>query len=326
MTTGIQRSGLWGVVLAGGDGRRLAGLPTRLGFPGCPKQFCPIPAARSMFEETVGRVEHLVPPERILAVVLRRHLRWAWSQLRALRSENILIQPENRETAPGMLLPAMAVAARDRHATIAFFPSDHFIREEDRLLEHVRVAQAFVESDPTRLILLGIRPDAPTADYGWMEPGDHVAREGGLSLFRVRRFWEKPDRERAKTFFRAGYLWNSFILIGKARQVLRLFWQHLPEVYRPFVAHRHRLGALFPQRGLDPLYEMLPVRNVSQDLLTKAASRLTVLPVRGVTWSDWGTEERILETLRRLGETEETRRRLGLRDSLEAPSSPGPAV
>ncbi|MBI2081672.1 MAG: hypothetical protein HYT86_08135, partial [candidate division NC10 bacterium] len=167
-----------------------------------------------------------------------------------------------------------------------------------------------VEADPDLLILLGIAPEGPETDYGWIEPGPILPSPGGLGLFRIRGFWEKPDAATAAALYRAGCLWNCFVLIGKVRRLLGLFRRYLPEVYEPFARAGVSPGGLASPGGLDRLYRRLPVSNISRDLLAKVPSHLAVLPVSGVSWSDWGTEERIVETLERLGRVEELRHRI----------------
>jgi mannose-1-phosphate guanylyltransferase len=272
-----------------------------------------------MFQQTLGRAERIVPGRRLLTVITRSHRSWALPQLRPLRPENILIQPENRDTAPGMLLPAMVIATRDPQATIAFLPSDHFIREEARFLDRVREAAALVGASPDLLVLLGMTPEGPEIDYGWIEPGERLGSRDDPSLFSIRRFWEKPDAATATALFAAGRLWNSFVLIGKVRQLLRLFRSHLPDLYHRFAEQGDRLGRSLPEGDLDRLYRNLPRINVSRDLLTRVPDRLAVLRVSGILWSDWGTEERIFATLRRLGRTEELLRRL-------EPGTPAPCL
>lgn len=310
MTLDCSPSHLWVVILAGGEGGRLKPLMTRLGCPGAPKQFCPILTGRSMFQESVDRAGRLVPRDRLLAILTRRHRPWALAQLQTLRPQNVLVQPENRETAPGMLFPALVVAHRDPEATMAFLPSDHFIGQEELFLDHLREATRLVEADPDLLILLGIAPEGPETDYGWIEPGEILTGRGGLGLFRIQGFWEKPDAATAAALYRAGCLWNCFVLIGKVRRVLTVFRRHLPEVYEPFARAGVSSGTVASPGGLDRLYRSLPVSNISRDLLAKVPRHLAVLPVSGVSWSDWGTEERVVETLERLGRVEELRQRI----------------
>src|SRR3989304_5106771 len=99
------RGNLWGIVLAGGDGRRLEGFVGRILEKGGPKQYCAFIGQRSMLQHTLDRARHLVPRERLLTVITAAHRAWALRQLDGQPGETILIQPANRDTAPGALLP-----------------------------------------------------------------------------------------------------------------------------------------------------------------------------------------------------------------------------
>ncbi|MBI4677481.1 MAG: 2-C-methyl-D-erythritol 4-phosphate cytidylyltransferase, partial [Elusimicrobia bacterium] len=72
---------LWGIVLAAGDGKRVAHLTEKLAGRGCPKQYCTIIGKRSLLQHTLHRAERLIPPERILTVVSPAHRKEIHHQL-----------------------------------------------------------------------------------------------------------------------------------------------------------------------------------------------------------------------------------------------------
>src|SRR5215471_16934257 len=185
---------LWGIVLAGGEGKRVRHfLQCLCGNRGI-KQFCAVVDARSMLEHTLERVERLIPRERILVVVSQHHQAEVTPHLAHWPAENVISQPLNRDTAPGILLPLTYISQRDPLATVTVFPSDHFVVKEDLFLTAVRRAVAEVQYFPRQLGLLGARPDQAEGDYGWIEPaGDESSRESRAVL----RFVEKPSRAQA---------------------------------------------------------------------------------------------------------------------------------
>ena len=123
----MQKRNCWGVVLAGGEGCRVQTFLAALCGGRGIKQYCAVLGRHSLLEKTLMRVQRLIPPERILVIVDARHRREAAQQLPHWPQENILYQPANRETAPGILLPLAHISHRDADATVAVFPSDHFI-------------------------------------------------------------------------------------------------------------------------------------------------------------------------------------------------------
>ncbi|MGH7474597.1 MAG: sugar phosphate nucleotidyltransferase, partial [Candidatus Methylomirabilales bacterium] len=238
------------------------------------------------------------------------HLDQAWAQLQEWPTEQLLIQPSNRETAPGLLLPLLAIRGRDPGATVAIFPSDHFILEESVFMGHVEQAVHFLADHPALVLLLGIPPDRPESGYGWIQPGEELARRMEFGLFRVRRFLEKPDPSVGEQFFLQGGLWNSLVLVGRVDTFLGHIRETLPELWASFQAVASALGTVIEARILEEVYGAIAARNLSAHLLQHIPHHLGVVPVKGVHWCDWGDEARIFETLTRIGKAEEVMARL----------------
>src|SRR6185312_5045655 len=136
---------------------------------------------------------------RTVVVGVERHERYLAAELGERPGPKVLKQPESRGTAAAVLLAAEWIAARDPHATVAFFPSDHFIREEAVFVEHVADVARFIRRQPGWLVLLGVPPSEPEPEYGWIEPGERfpgpVGRRStgsGDSWRSRRRSWRKP--------------------------------------------------------------------------------------------------------------------------------------
>src|SRR5581483_5693732 len=100
----------------------------------------------------------------------------------------LVVQPENRGTAPGILAGLRAVAAHEPLARVTILPSDHWVGDDGRFMAHVDAAFALVERRPDLVVLLGVAPEGAEADYGFIEPGETVAS----GFARVRAFHEKP--------------------------------------------------------------------------------------------------------------------------------------
>ncbi len=293
-TTGVP-SPLWAVVLAGGDGTRLQPLTRLIAGAPIPKQYCRITGERSLLEETLARLDGLVPRARTLAIVNRDHLPLALPQLDTLARANVVVQPRNRDTGPGVLLPLLELARRDPHATVAIFPSDHYVGNVPAFRDAVRRAVALVGTHPTRLVLLGARPERPDPGYGYILPAGPLAGPAGLSAFRVRAFCEKPSHPVAARIIRAGALWNCFVIVCRVRRLLALVRTLRPD---DVVA----LDAAREPGARTALYAGLPAWNFSSEVLVRLAAHLVVLRADGIGWSDWGTVdaiERTLATLRR---------------------------
>lgn len=279
----------WAIVLAAGEGTRLRALTT---FDGrtTPKQFCSLRGGRSLFTDALLRAARVAPWQNVVAVVAEDQRSHWQADVAQLRSANVVVQPENRGTAAGILLPLLHVLRRAPNANVVVLPSDHWVEREQVLAASLRAAVRAVESEPG-IVLLGISPDAPETSYGWIVPEGRAGR-----VHPVRAFVEKPAAARAAALQRAGGVWNSFLFAGRARRLLELLRERLPALSEPFErAAQH--GALDRPAQLSELYERLPAADFSRDFLESCTAELRVLVVPPCGWTDLGTPERVAACL-----------------------------
>lgn len=284
----IDRRSTWTVVLAAGEGRRLQVLTTSADGGFTPKQFCALQGRpQSLLADTVARAERLVPIQRIVVVVAAEHERWWRPELVSVPRDNIVVQPRNRGTAVGVLLPLVQILRRDPEARVVVMASDHYVRDEGTLTMAFRLALERLASQRAPVTLLGIMPDAAEADYGWIVPGTS-ARHGTLP---VRRFVEKPGEDLARRLQGVGAVWNSFLLVARGPALLRLYRRRLPVVLDALLRARN-------VKSLTRLYERIEAADFSRDVLQGAEGLLRVLTVPACGWTDLGTPTRVLAWLR----------------------------
>ena len=298
-----------GIILAAGDGKRVQPFVRRLRGDDLPKQYVNFIGTRSMLEHTFHRAERLIPAERLFTVVNRSHLNHPESkrQLASRPHNTLVIQPENKETGPGILLPLMHVYKNFPDSTVVIFPSDHFILEEKHFMVHVELACHAVEQNLSWLVLLGVQPSAPESEYGYIVPG----RKRHPNLHEVWRFIEKPRPDAALNLLREGALWNTMVMIFKARTMVNLVCRAAPQLYGVFATILEAIDTSREVQTIGEAYSRMEAMNFSKGLLetfaVKYASQLMVLPVKGVHWSDWGSERRILRSLKIAGSQEPRR-------------------
>ncbi len=288
-----------GVILAAGDGTRLRAFVHRLRGDALPKQFVPFFGEPSLFERTVSRAEILIPSDRLFTVVGRHHLAFpdAARQLASRPQGTVIVQPRNRETGPGLLLPLAHVAARDPEAVAVIFPSDHFIAEEERFMGYVDTACRVVERDPSRLILMGAEPSAPEPEYGYLLPGRRAMDDAGDGVKTVGRFVEKPRPEEAERLIRDGALWNTFVMVVQPNALFDLVHRISPLLYHAFLKIQRAIGTSREQAVVEDVYQTLAPLNFSKGVLERMAPydplQVSVILARGVVWNDWGSEQRL---------------------------------
>lgn len=291
----------YAVILAGGDGSRLKSLTKVITGDECPKQFCPILNNETLLDVTRKRVGLKIKPENIFYSLTQKHERFYKTHLNDVNKSSLVIQSENKGTAPAILYSLMRIATQNPSATVAFFPSDHYFSDDEALMNHVEKAFETVEIQKRSIILLGIEPEQPEPSYGWIEPVDSMFSEMANAICQVKRFWEKPSFESAQYLLQKGCLWNSFVMIGKVSTFLEVIKRELPDIYQMFEAISGTFGTFAERQTIRSLYAWINEINFSSEVLEKCTEELFVLRVSDVTWSDWGEPQRVLGTLSDLG-------------------------
>lgn len=268
-----------------------------------PKQYVNFIGSRSMLEQTFHRAEKMIPPDRLFTVVGRDHLAHSEvrHQLATRPGGTVVLQPENKETGPGLLLPLMHAYKQHPDAIVVIFPSDHFIVEEDLFMGHVELACRQVERDPDRVVLLGVEPEGPESEYGYILPVERQQAEFSIPARPVSHFIEKPHPSVAQELIGKGGVWNTMVMVFKAKTLIDLVRRAAPKLHQAFHRIWLAIGTAKETAVIKEVYRKIESINFSKELLelfpSQAPSSLWVLPVRGVTWSDWGSEQRIVSVL-----------------------------
>ena len=291
MTTGTETEKRWAVVMAGGDGTRLRSVTLRISGDDRPKQFCRLLGTTTMLDQARARAELLVPPERTLFVLAKTHERFYRPLLTDVRADHLIVQHDNRGTAPAILYAVLRIAAREPEARIVVLPADHYVSDDAGFMNHVEDAWLALARWPELTILLGMTPDRVEDQYGWIEPGETLS--DGPPLYRVRRFWEKPAPRVALSIWARGALWNSFVMVARATSLLALIEGAAPALYRTFIGGSEAVGRAAEAEVFRRLYSGITPMDFSRDVLATHRGDLAVLPVSGIAWSDVGDPARL---------------------------------
>lgn len=233
--------------MAGGSGTRFWPKSRR----DRPKQLLTLTGDATMLQQTVARIEPLVPRDRIIIVTGADQAAATREQLPDLPGENVIAEPCPRDTAPCVGLAAGIVAHKDPEGTMIVMPADHVIEPADAFRATVKAAESVIDADPTALVTFGISPTRPETGYGYIERGSLVERRDGIAVHRVVQFREKPDRATAQSFLAAGnFAWNSGIFVWRARTILDAIRTHRPRL----------------AEGLDPILKELGMPSFAQTL------------------------------------------------------------
>jgi len=239
-----------------------------------------------MLQETVARLEPLIPLERVLVVASGEHADTVRAQVPDLPGENLLVEPGPRGTAPCIGLAAVVLQQHDPAATMAVCPADHVITDAAGFRQALAAATQLAQDD--YLVTLGITPDQPHTGYGYIQRGSSLGKPGGQPAFQVRRFAEKPDAATAQHFVASGeYYWNGGIFIWRTATILAEMATLLPSLHAEL---QRVVGAWASPRRMEVLsaaWERVPQTTIDYGVMEKAA-RVAVVPV-DIGWDDVGS-------------------------------------
>jgi mannose-1-phosphate guanylyltransferase len=236
------------VIMAGGAGTRLWPLSraTR------PKQLLKLFGGTSLLREAYARVAWLVPPESIYIITNQKHLGLISEQLPELPAENLIGEPQGRDTANAVGLAAAVLHQRDTNAVMGIFTADHIITPIEKFVAAVGSAFTMAEKHVDALVTMGIRPTGPETGFGYVKRAAKVSD----GVYEVERFTEKPKRPQAEEYVASGeYYWNSGMFAWRAETILGQLQEHLPESHAALSEiaavwdtprRDDKLGAIFP--------------------------------------------------------------------------------
>ncbi|MDR6755514.1 mannose-1-phosphate guanylyltransferase [Mycoplana sp. BE70] len=269
------------IIMAGGKGTRLWPLSRAQ----APKQFLELLGGRTLFQRTLERVSD---SERYEAPIVLTNAEFRFlvaEQARLIDHQlaKILLEPVARNTAPALAVAALVVEREHGEgAVMQVLASDHEIAADEVYFDCV--ARARDAAQAGRLVTFGITPVEPATGYGYIEAGEEL----GGGAFAVKRFIEKPNREKAEALLAAGHLWNSgmFMLpVGPfLKELRRLAPGVLDAASRSLVAAQHDLDF----ERLDPeAFATAP--DISIDYAVFEKTPIAAVVPSPIEWSDLGS-------------------------------------
>ncbi len=282
----------YAVILAGGRGERF----WPLSRSSHPKQLLRITSDRTMFQETLDRISGLIPIENTLVIAGSNIKESLLGNVPYLKEENLITEPESKNTCLAIGLAAVHIRSMDPHATVVVLSSDHYIRSPEKLLDVLKAA-IDMASKGDYLITLGIVPTRAETDYGYIEMADLLTSYQDISVFKINQFKEKPDRITAQEYYYdRKHLWNSGMFVWRVTAILDALKKYEPDLHEKLEVYSREIGKKTQAEAAKKLYKH--VHNISVDcaILEKADNVITVKA--DLIWDDvgsWSALERIKE-------------------------------
>lgn len=282
---------MYAVILAGGVGTRLWPRSRQ----NSPKQFTDIAGSgRTMIQETVARLEGLVSPEDTYVITGSRYAGLCSTQLDGLPEENVLVEPQGRNTAPAIALACAHLQRRNPEEVVAVLPADHLIEDGAGFRKALQQAEQCAREG--YLTVLGIEPTKAHTGYGYIQRKDgRLPSAGDLPAFSVSRFLEKPDQATAEQFLAdGGYYWNGGIFVSRVEGLMAEYERQMPELYEGMNRIAAVLGTSELGGVLAEVWPTMPDISIDYGLM-EGAERVAVVPMQ-VGWNDLGSWD-ALETV-----------------------------
>ncbi len=286
----VKQPHLYAVILAGGSGTRFWPLSRAL----FPKQLLQVVGKKgegTLLQQTVRRALRVVPARCTCVVTSAAQadaVRLQLSDWHDALINNVVLEPEGRNTAPAIGLAALWLLRRDADATMLVLPADHVVKG-DRTFRQA-VALGYQLAQQGALVTFGIHPTTPDTGYGYIQPNRRscVGRLGALSGYAVARFVEKPDLQRARRFLKTGgYVWNSGMFMWRVDELLKAYTRHQPGLMKELRAIDNMMQAGQQRDRIARRYRRLKSVSIDHGVMERS-SRTAVVPV-DFFWSDIGT-------------------------------------
>jgi mannose-1-phosphate guanylyltransferase len=272
----------YAVILAGGRGERFWPL-SRTEHP---KQLLHITSNKTMLQETIDRVKNLIPVERTLVVTGENIKKAILEKVSYLKEENLIVEPEIKNTCLAIGLAAVHLKKIDPSATMVVLSSDHMIEPKDKLQKILEVGIGIATSGEY-LITLGVIPSRAETAYGYIEFSELYDSIDGILVYQIKEFKEKPNRIAAQQYYYdRKHLWNSGMFIWTVSTILKALEKHMPQMAREIEIYSKEIGTKNQAEATKRLYRN--VENISIDcaVLEKANNALVIKA--DLIWDDIG--------------------------------------
>ena len=272
------------VIMAGGVGSRFWPMST----VERPKQFIDVlGVGKSLLQLTYDRFRDICKPEHVWVVTNRIYADLVKQQLPDIPTENILLEPCRRNTAPCIAYVSWRIKSKDPKANVVVTPSDHIVVDEEEFRRVIRMCMNFT-SETDAIVTLGMKPNRPETGYGYIQADLSGSSPRNKEIFRVDSFREKPDLETAKAYIRQNnYFWNSGIFVWSISTIVNAFRIYQPTMSKLFESLLKIYGTDKEQESIDQLYP--ECENISVDYaIMEKTEEIFVCPA-DFGWSDLGT-------------------------------------
>lgn len=279
------------VILAGGGGSRLWPMSRNHR----PKQFCRLISEKTMLEETLERFKDF-PQEKIYIAVTEELMPGLKEVLPNFPAENVIIEPDRRDTGPAMGYAAVKLSLQDEDEPMAFIPSDHYIGRMDRFLAAITEAEKVIE-ETGKMLDISIYPTSPNTSLGYTRIGQRKFERDGVEFYEFLGHTEKPDFKTAQHYLEeGGYLWHANYYMWTPKLFLEAYKKYAPELHEKLELIKKAMIEDQPEE-VKKLYGLMDKISIDYAITEKMDPQEVLIIQGSFDWKDIGTWDTLHENL-----------------------------
>jgi len=270
-------------IFCGGKGTRL----WPLSRSSRPKQFQSLISGQSTFAMMVKRLEKIFSPTDIFPIASREMIRWIVDQAPRVPLENVIVEPEQRDTLAAVGYAAVFLDKKFSNPTVISLWSDHLIKNDQAFLKAIKRAVQIV-ADDNKIVEIDVKPSYPATHLGYIELGRRLKETNGLPIFEFGRQVEKPPLVLARKFLKSGkFLWHVGYSCWQTKTMLAHYQKFAHEAYQKLIEIQKALGKV-PEDVIKSLYQQIPKNSIDFAVLEKLTGEDQVVIAADLGWSDIG--------------------------------------
>jgi len=280
------------VILAGGTGTRLWPLSRREK----PKQFQKLTSDKTMFQETIERLDFLEKKDIYIATN-ESFAKEVMKEAPEIPKKNIIIEPALRDTAPCIGLAATYIAKDHPDEVMAVIYADHLIKNKAKFIKNLKIAEKIAKEDDT-LNIIEVKAKYPNTNLGYVKIGKMIKTVDGSDIYSFEKFTEKPDLATAKKFLESyKYLWNTGLYVWKVSTILDQYKYHQSKMYYNLMKIQLTIGTEKEKKVLKNHYSKCDKISIDYAIMEKVEkSKVRIIPA-DFGWNDIGTWESLHDEL-----------------------------
>ena len=279
---------MYAVMMAGGMGTRFWPVSRKAR----PKQLLSFAGNKTMIQQTYERIKPLTPAEKILVITNKDLKKEIERQLPEIPPDNIIGEPEGKNTAPCIGLAATIIEQKSSENEImVILPADHLVTHLSDFQHTLKAGIAYARKHDV-LLTLGIQPGYPETGYGYIRFAEKLDSVKGKDIYQVKTFAEKPNTETAERFIKSGdFLWNSGMFIWSVRTLLKEIEDHLPDLYDDLMLIRNKVGKSGFKKLVTEVYKRTKSISIDYGIMESAHNVCVIKSNFG--WNDLGSWEAV---------------------------------